>query len=66
MDEDSDKAPNQSSISSGSAGTGVNDRKRKSEAEHPDYIERVHEKSLVAEVTKKTRRKMRKYDEGTS
>ena len=39
--------------SSGSAGTGVNHRRRKSEAEHPDDIEREHEKPLAAEETKR-------------
>ena len=44
---------NWGSSSSGSAGTGVDDRKRKAEAEHPDDIEREHEKPLAAEGTKR-------------
>ena len=45
MDDGCKNAPTQSASSSESAGTGVNDRKRKADAEHP---EDVHEKPSTA------------------
>ena len=53
MDEDSENAPNQTSSSSGSAGTAVSDGYRKVGVEHPKYVEREHDELLAAEETKR-------------
>ena len=54
MDEDSEFGRDQSSGGSGSAGTGVIDRKRKVEAEHPEDVEREYDEPSVAEGTQMT------------
>ena len=54
MDEDSEFGRDQSSGGSGSAGTGVSDRKRKVEAEHPEDVEREYDELSVAEGTQMT------------
>ena len=53
MDEDGEIAPNQSSSSTVSASLGMHDRTRQSRTEHPEDIEREHEKPSTAEVTKR-------------